>query len=296
VTVLPGISPNNDYATAVVFGRGSDVKIHENTNNGTSWGAWTTLSLDATVLDVRSDLDCGSDSSDAIHLVATGSNPLGVFMHATGSGTTFNAFVREFPSQTFTTPGAAIAFYPYSNLYMLGASGPLVDDVSSGVYTEITPITNLVNTLTSSIDVTNVPPGGLQILAAFDSSGQLATYGKFFPSSAPAYWASPELIQPPNGTTFSFSPTICGDDGLMSDSVVHVVAVASGQVWDTWTPGWGGTAFSPWERIGTQAASAPDCTMMGDESVHVVVLNSVGHILDINGSPGSWATTDLGTF
>jgi hypothetical protein len=36
--------------------------------------------------------------------------------------------------------------------------------------------------------------------------------------------------------------------------------------------------------------------MMGDESVHVVVLNSAGHILDINGSPGSWTTTDLGTF
>jgi hypothetical protein len=295
VTVLPGVSPNNDYATAVVFGRGNDVKLHQRINNGTSWGSWATVSVDVSVLDVRSDLDCGTDNGGATHIVATGANPLGAVMHATGSGTTFNGFIREFSSQTFITPGAAIAFYPYSYNYLIGALGPIVDSVSNGVSTEITPITTLTNALTSAIDVAYIPPGGLRMLVAFDSSGQLATYGDYFPSSAPPYWASPQLIQPPNGTNFSFSPTICGDDGLMADSVIHVVAVASGQVWDTWTPDYG-TAFSAWERIGTQAASAPDCTMMGDESVHVVVLNSVGHILDINGSPGTWATTDLGTF
>ena len=293
MTVLPDVYPNA-YTSAVVFGRGNDSKIHEKANgNGAGWGAWAALSLDVTVLDVRSDLDCAADSSDAIHLVATGSNPLGAFMHATGSGTTFNAFVREFPSQTFTTPGASIALR--GDLYMLGASGPIVDDVTNGAYTEITPITDLANSLTSAIDLADVPPTGLQILAAFDSGGLLATYGKYFPTSEPPFWAL-EGLQPPNGTSFSFSPSVCADDGLMADSVVHVVAVASGQVWDTWTPDWGSIGFSPWERIGTQGASAPDCTMMGDETVHVVTLNSAGHILDIYGSPGSWTTTDLGTF
>ncbi|HSY39450.1 MAG TPA: hypothetical protein VLA79_07975, partial [Polyangia bacterium] len=67
-------------------------------------------------------------------------------------------------------------------------------------------------------------------------------------------------------------------------------------VWDSWTSDVNSNAFSAWERIGTQAASAPDCTMMGDGSVHVVVLSSAGHILDLHGSPGSWSTTDLGTF
>ena len=119
VTVLPDVYPSA-YTTAVVFGRGNDSKIHEKTNSsGAGWGAWAALSLDATVLDIRSDLDCGADSSDAIHLVATGTNPLGAFMHATGSGTTFNAFGREFPTLTFTTPGAAIAAYGGSNLLLV---------------------------------------------------------------------------------------------------------------------------------------------------------------------------------
>lgn len=294
VTALP-----NDYTTAIVFGRGNDVKIHQRTNDGASWSSWTPLSLDTSVLDVRSDLDCGSDSSGTIHLVATGSNPLGAFMHATGSGTAFNAFIREFPSQTFSTPGAAIAVYGDSDLLIgaSGASGLALDNVSNGVDTPITPITNQVNPLTSAIDVAHLFQGGLEIVAAFDNSGQLATYGYVFPSSEPRFWGPPHLIEPPDGTSFSFSPTVCGDDGLMGDTVVHVVAVASGQVWDTWTLDWdSGTAFSAWERIGTQGASAPDCTMMGDESVHVVTLNNAGHILDIYGSPGSWATTDLGTF
>ena len=90
--------------------------------------------------------------------------------------------------------------------------------MSNGLGTAITPITTQVNPLTSAVDVTELPQGGLEIVAAFDNTGQLATYGYFFPTSEPRYWGSPVLIEPPNGTTFSFSPTICGDDGLMGNS------------------------------------------------------------------------------
>ncbi len=213
------------------------------------------------------------------------------------SGTTFNAFVREFPSLTFTTPGAAIAVYGGSSLLIgaLGTTGLVLDNVFNGSDTAITPITTLVNPLTSAVDVAELPQGGLEIVAAFDNSGQLATYEYLFPSSQPRSWGPPVLVQPPNGTSFSFSPAVCGDDGLMGNTVVHIVAVASGQVWDTWTSSFG-NSFSAWERIGTQGASAPDCTIMGNETVHVVTLNNAGHILDISGSPGSWTTTDLGTF
>jgi hypothetical protein len=291
VSALP-----NAYTTAIVFGLGSDAKIHEESNGGTGWGSWVTLSLDTTVLDVHSDLDCGSDGGGTIHLVATGANPLGAILHATGTGTSFSAFVRELPSVTSSTPGAAIAFDPFTYNYVIGALGPVLDNVSNGVATTLTPITDLVNTLIGPIDVADLPGDfGLQILAAFDNSGQLAAYGNLQPSSEPAYWAAPVLIEPPKGTSFTFSPTVCGDDGLRATQLVHIVAVASGQVWDTWTSSFGNT-FSAWERIGTQGASAPDCTMMGDETVHVVTLSSAGHILDIYGSPGSWATTDLGTF
>jgi hypothetical protein len=286
----------NAYTTAIVFGRGSDAKIHEQTNGGTGWGSWVTLALDATVLDLHSDLDCGSDGGGAVHLVATGANPLGAILHATGTGNNFSAFVRELPSVTSSLPGAAIAFHPSGYDYVIGALGPVLENVSNGVSTPLTPITNLVNTLTSPVDVADLPGAfGLEILAAFDNSGQLAAYGNIQPSSEPAYWTTPVLIAPPNGTSFTFSPAVCGDAGLRATQLVHIVAVASGQVWDTWTSSFGNT-FSAWERIGTQGASAPDCTMMGDESVHVVTLSAAGHILDIYGSPGSWATTDLGTF
>ena len=229
-------------------------------------------------------------------MVATGANPLGAILHATGTGNNFSAFVRELPSVTSSLPGAAIAFHPSGYDYVIGALGPVLENVSNGVSTPLTPITNLVNTLASPVDVADLPGAfGLEILAAFDNSGQLAAYGNIQPSSEPAYWTTPVLIAPPNGTSFTFSPAVCGDAGLRATQLVHIVAVASGQVWDTWTSSFGNT-FSAWERIGTQGASAPDCTMMGDESVHVVTLSAAGHILDIYGSPGSWATTDLGTF
>jgi hypothetical protein len=284
------------FTTAVVLGRGNDVKIHQRSTNGTTWSAWSALPLDPTPLDVRSDLDCGTDGSGALHIVGTGSNPIGALMHASGSGSAFNAFFRELPSQTFSVPGAAIAFSPFNTDYLLGAlsaTGLTVDNVSGGTDTAITPITTIVNPLNSAIDLSVI--GSLQLVVAFDSSSQLATYGRYVTGSSTS-WGPAELIQPPNGTSFSFSPTVCGDDGLMADNVVHVVAVASGQVWDTWTPDWSSTQFSAWERIGTQGASAPDCTMMGDETVHVVTLSSAGHILDIYGSPDTWTTTDLGTF
>ena len=287
-----------DDTTAVVFGAGNDVKIHQISNNGTAWGSWVSLSLDATVLDARSDLDC-SANGDVTHLVATGSNPLGAFMHATGSGTAFNAFFREFPTETFS-PGASIKAYPAGNNYVMGALdvNAVFDDVYSGVATAISPITTRVNPFASSdIDVSQQVGGGssLRLVAAFDDTGLLQIYGNYV-SSAPAMWVAPVTLQPPSGTTFSYSPTICVDTGEMGGIQIHVAAVAGGQVWESYTTDFGGGVFSAWQRIATQGASAPDCTMMGDESVHVVLLSSAGHVLDIHGSPGSWTTSDLGAF
>jgi hypothetical protein len=291
----------SDYTTAVVFGAGNDVKIHQISSSGTGWGSWVSLSLDATVLDTRSDLDC-SANGDVTHLVATGSNPLGALMHATGTGTTFNAFYRDLTSETFS-PGASVKAYPAGNNYVVGALdiNPVFDDVyysGTAVYTAITPITTRVNPFASSdIDVSQQVGGGssLRLVAAFDSTGVLQIYGNYN-SSAGAMWVAPATLQPPSGTTFSYSPTICVDTGQMGGIDIHVAAVAGGQVWDSYTTNFGIVAFTAWEKIATQAASAPDCAMMGDESVHVVVLSSAGHILDVHGSPGSWTTRDLGAF
>lgn len=288
----------SDYTTAVVFGAGNDVKIHQISSNGTGWGSWVSLSLDATVLDARSDLDC-SANGDVTHLVATGSNPLGAFMHATGSGTAFNAFFRELPTETFS-PGASIKAYPAGNNYVIGALdvNAIFYDLYGGVATAISPVTTRVNLFaTSDIDVSQQVGGGstLRLVAAFDNTGLLQIYGNYI-SSAPAMWVAPVTLQPPSGTTFSYSPTICVDTGEMGAIQIHVAAVAGGQVWDSYTTDFGFAAFTAWQRIATQGASAPDCAMMGDESVHVVVLSSAGHLLDIHGSPGSWTTSDLGTY
>jgi hypothetical protein len=287
----------SSYSTVVAFALGSDHKIHEQSNGGTGWASWVTVSsLDASAIDFHSDLDCSSDVGGILHIVATGSSPLGAVMHAFGSGTSFNPFVREFPSYTFSTPGAAIAFLPFGSDYVLGAFGPepVLEDVSSdGTTTTLTPITTLGSPLTTAVDVAYVGGSfGQRLLAGYDSSGKMSAYVNYLPGSEPSYWSTVVQMQPPSGTTFNFSPTICGDAGLTATQRIHIIAVANGQVWDTYSD----SSYSGWERIGTQAASAPDCALMGDQTVHVVTLSNAGHILDIYGSPGSWTTTDLGTF
>ncbi len=285
----------SSYSTVVAFALGSDHKIHEQSNGGTGWSSWATLSsLDASAIDVHSDLDCSSDGGGTLHIVATSSNPLGAVIHTFGSGTSFTPFTREFPAQTFATPGAAIAFLPFNYGYVLGAFGPAFEDVSSGgTATTLTPITTLGSPLATAIDVAYVGGSFAQrLLAAFDNSGKLSVYVNYLPGSAPPYWATVVQLQPPSGTAFNFSPSICGDAGLTATQRIHLVAVADGELWDTYSD----SSYSTWERIGTEAASAPDCALMGDQTVHVVALNNAGHVLDIYGSPGSWTTTDLGTF
>lgn len=285
----------SSYSTVVAFALGSDHKVHEQSNGGTGWSSWAALSsLDASAIDVHSDLDCSSDGGGTLHIVATSSNPPGAVIHTFGSGTSFNPFTREFPAQTFATPGAAIAFLPFNYGYVLGAFGPAFEDVSSGgTATTLTPITTLGSPLATAVDVAYVGGSFAQrLLAAFDNSGKLSVYVNYLPGSAPPYWATVVQLQPPSGTVFNFSPSICGDAGLTATQRIHLVAVADGELWDTYSD----SSYSTWERIGTQAASAPDCALMGDQTVHVVTLNNAGHVLDIYGSPGSWTTTDLGTF
>ena len=290
-----------DYFTATVFALGNDGRIHQKSAPSGTWGSWVTLSVDASVLDTRSDLDCAANSS-VTHITATGSSPLGAFMHATGSGTTFNAFTRELSGQIFSVPGASVWQYPSGNNYIIGAmdANPIVYDVYNGTYTEIDPITNRVNLWASStIDVAQQAGGGgaARIVAGFDDTGLLGIYTNYI-STAPMYWYSPPvLLSPPSGTTFQYSPTICVDTGYMGGYQFHAAAVAgNGQVWHTWVNTLNSDTFPGWEKIGTGAAASVDCTMLGDESVHVVTLNGAGHVLDIHGTPGSWTTTDLGSF
>jgi hypothetical protein len=286
----------SSYATVVAFALGSDHKIHEQSNGGTGWASWGTLSsLDASGIDVRSDLDCSADGSGLVHIAATSSNPAGAAIHAYGSGLSFNPFTREFPTQTFATPGAAIAFHPFQFDYVLGAFGPTFESVASdGTASILTPITTLGSPFATTVDVAYVAGSfGQRLIAGFDNSGKLSVYVNYLPASAPPYWSTIVMLSPPTGTTFNFSPSICGDAGLTATQRNHLIAVAGGHVFDTYSD----SSYAAWEQISTQQiGSAPDCALMGDQTVHVVALNTAGHVIDIYGSPGSWTTTDLGSF
>jgi hypothetical protein len=81
-----------------VFARANDGHIYRRLHDGSSWGNWRNLSgVDGTKIDARSDLDCSSTGT-SVHLVATGLNPIGAFLHTFGTGTIYNPFFQEFPS------------------------------------------------------------------------------------------------------------------------------------------------------------------------------------------------------
>src|SRR6185312_1879162 len=269
-----------DATTTVVFALGSDEKIHQKSaSNGTTFGSWTTLSLDASVLDARSDLDC-SANGDVTHITATGSNPVGAFMHATGSGSTFNPFFRELTTETFSPPGASIKAYPQGNSYLIGAVDALPNpyDVQGSTYTSLQPISTYTTDIRSAIDVGDQSFGGgaVRIVVGLDSSGKFDVYNNQIDSGG-ARWFDPIILSPPSGTTFQYSPTVC-------------------VVYDAYDPSGSGGPFTSWEKAGTGAASAVDCTMLGDGTIHIVTLNSAGHVLDVHGKPGAWTTSDLGVF
>jgi hypothetical protein len=51
------------------------------------------------------------------------------------------------------------------------------------------------------------------------------------------------------------------------------------------------------EQMGnTDVVSSPDCTVTSDSTVHVVALTGAGTIIDVHGTGGSWAATDLGVY
>jgi hypothetical protein len=291
-----------DYSMAVIYALGNDGKIHTKSTNatGTTWGSWSTLSLDASMLDARSDIDCSANSS-VTHITATGNNPLGAFMHSEGSGTTFNPFFRELSEVMDTFPGASVKAYPQGVNYVIGGMNSGIPDlyeVDNGVYTSLQPDSWGGNaSIFSPIDVSASAccGGAARMLAGFDNYQNFEIITNFI-SSAPMTWTAPVVMAPPAGS-FQYSPTVCVDTGSMGGSQVHVAAVANGAVYDSYATSSSQGPFTGWAKIASAASGPVDCTMMGDETVHVVTLTSAGHVLDIHGTGGgTWSTTDLGAF
>ena len=179
--------------------------------------------------------------------------------------------------------------------FFVGVTGPGLfefDGASSPM--ELSPITTQTDPFRSGPDIAVQPSGasGVHYFIGFDATGVLAIY-YYVTSSAPSYWADPVKLSSPL-ESFAFSPAICTEDGAFGVYSVNVVAVAGGRLWYASTPSIG-TAFSSWTMIATDAASSPDCAVVGADSiVHVVTLSSTSTVLDVNGKGTSWIATDLG--
>jgi hypothetical protein len=281
-----------------VFALGDDHHVHHRALSGTTWTDWQSIAgLDGTLVDARSDLDCSANTT-TIHIVATGTNPAGAFMHATGFGSTYNQFSNEIPGSTFGIGvSIGVAQGDTTGRYLRGAVSngmPTIEDVNPS-YGPSQLIPPLVNQLISAPDVA-VQWGlnsGTSHIVAYDSSAQLAHYSLHV-SASPSTWGI-ELVAPPVTKTYSFSPAICTESNFSTSVFArHLAAVAGGKLWYSRAADLG---FSAWEQMGSvDVASSPDCTVTSDSTVHVIALTTAGSVVDVHGKSGSWTATDLGVY
>lgn len=288
-----------DFSSEFVFGHGTDGAIYERAFLNSAWLPWTKLTIDSSNVDPASALDCAGNPN-IMDLVAT-SMPPHQILHTTGSGSQFSPFSSLLQNQSFDPPAASVAVLGAGDsFYMFGAInfGAVVWTVSSGTFAPLGAISGQTNSFVSAIHVAVQAndPAQLRLIVGLETSGQLALYGNVLVHGADS-WESPVYLSPPAGRTFGYSPTICVDTQATNKYTVHVAAATTdGGVWDSYTGNLWGTPFSSWEHVGDGVASSVDCTMMTDESVHIVSLDASGHIAEFQGTPGSWQKTDLGGF
>jgi hypothetical protein len=277
-----------------VFARASDGSIYRRPYDGSTWTNWSVLVGLGETTDVRSDLDCSvSADGKAVHIVATGLNPVGALLHSFGFGNTYNRFTREVGGQVFD-PSPAISapiqafgavFGGWPKVYQLG---------DQTLPQELSPVTTFIGSFSSAPDIANQPVGGsgLIFFAGFEETGELSIY-PWMVSSGGARWIDPVKLKAPSGA-FAFSPTICTENGGWGSLSVNVAAVSGGKLWYARTDSIT-SPFSSWTKVNDEVASSPDCSAGGPESViHVVALSAKGTVLDIHGKGTNWATTDLG--
>ncbi len=302
-----------DLSSVEVFAS-SGQKIYRRVISGSSSGSWASIpALDATKLDARSDLDCSSNSN-TVHIVASGASPTGSYMHATGFGTSYNAFTRELSTNspsTFGYIGVSIAAWPNSTdvtyqMAAVPASGmPSWVTFDGTTYGGYTPTVDYA--LTSAPDIAYQQGNGDNPnhaeMVAFTGNGMV-----YFDhtSGFGSGWQPNTYWLPPASATYSYSPTLCNhSDPTTSDYRRYTAAVAGGKLYvaysqtDWTTASVDQTTFSAWELSGNSVpASSPDCVVTADNTLHIVILTSTGTIAHVyrTGVSGSWTTQDLGTF
>ena len=287
---------STDSISVETFARGVDQRIHRRVFSNARWGAWADIQgLDATSIDARSDLDCAA-VSDAVHLVASGTKPVGAILHAFGFGTSYNPFLRELPSAAFS-PSPSITIVGGGASFRVGAGLPYPEvydvDLNGDFQFRLTPITTQTSPITSGLDLATEV--NTTLLVAYEGSATLALH-RVSRSSGGASWFDPIVLPAPVSGGYSLTPTICVENNQMGGYVHHVVVVAAGNLWHA-AADWSSNVFSTWERVSQQEiASSPDCASTSNGTVHIVALGPTGTVLDVSGKTGSWSVTDLGTY
>jgi hypothetical protein len=286
-----------DQSSVEVFARGDDQHIYRRVVTGSDWGNWASLTdLDGSLLDNRSDLDCSAEPT-TVHIVASGVNPAGAYLHAFGFGTTYNQFTRELSPAVFTF-SPTIGDHT-GNLVLGGTNGTY--GVASNAGSDLA--LNVTNPLTSGPDVSAAYDGdqfcNYFYFAAFDDTAHLAMY--FFRAcSGGASWGTPIFIAPPPGQQYQYSPTVCRAS-VANAQTGHVFVAAGGSLWYgevNGSPALGTPpVFTNWESIPNSAvSSAPDCVDLSNGTVHAVALTPTGTVIDVYGTSGNFAVKEFGTY
>jgi hypothetical protein len=288
-----------------VFARGSDKKIYRKTVAGTTQGKWANVSdLDASLIDNRSDLDCSATITN-VHIVALGVSPVGAVLYASGSGTSYNPFARQFSTETFSpSPSVTALTAAFANDFRIATyQGSLIKigEVASGTYSDFGVIPETA-TFNSSPDIAFLASSSANytLMVAFDTSNQL-TLQQYSIGSGGASWLNPPLqLAAPTSTLYQYTPSICVDGGQATGTTsnMYLATVAGDRLWTSYNTGSLSLPFSGWLQSGAEAASAPDCVLTyGDTVMHVVTLSNTGSVLLYEGKGGGpFTKTDLGTY
>jgi hypothetical protein len=258
------------------------------------------MQLHASMVSDTSDLDC-SGIAPVIQIAALSGMPLGNVLLSTGDGAVFSQFSTIWAGNYTYTLSPSI-FTGGSSRYSIVETKPVQTGVTTGVvwisYSDGTttdaepPPAFTPVSLVSGTDVSAPPRTSIIAIVAFDENGRLEALNTY---PGVPYWNGPSFFEPPPGYSFQYSPSICdATTNPSSSGLGHLVAVAGDRIWHTQNSptGWGG-----WEKMSdTPVASAPDCTVTWDDTVHVVALTATGSVLHAWGAPGNFSANDLGTY
>jgi hypothetical protein len=301
----PCVATPDQSANVMIFARSAQYVYQATVAPGGS-PTWTPAvdstgkQLQAATVSDSSDLDC-SGNAPVIQIVALSGMPVGNVLVSTGDGMVFSQLSTTWASN-YTYNFSPAIFTSGNNFYQITETKPAQTGVTTGAvaiqfYNGTATVLDppdwaLTISLVSGTDV-GQPPGSdydAVCIVAFAENGLLEAVG--FGGN---YWGSPEFFEPPLGNSFQYSPSICyATTNPSSNGAGHVVAVAGDHIWHSMSSP---TGWSGWEKMSdTPVASAPDCTVTWDDTVHVVALTPAGSVLHVWGAPGSFSANDLGTY